>query len=50
MSKPRETAKRMTSAELRSAFLEFFRGHGHAVVPSSSVWFWIKTPLCNTVT
>jgi alanyl-tRNA synthetase len=27
----------MTSAELRSAFLEFFRGHGHAVVPSSSL-------------
>ena len=27
----------MTSAELRSAFLEFFRGHGHAIVPSSSL-------------
>ncbi len=37
MSKPREPAKRMTSAELRSAFLEFFRGQGHAVVPSSSL-------------
>jgi len=25
----------MSSAELRAAFLEFFRSHGHAVVPSS---------------
>jgi len=27
----------MSSAELRAAFLEFFRGNGHAVVPSSSL-------------
>ncbi|NOS75943.1 MAG: alanine--tRNA ligase [Methyloglobulus sp.] len=27
----------MTSAELRSAFLEFFRQHGHSVQPSSSL-------------
>jgi alanyl-tRNA synthetase len=27
--------KRLSSTELRSAFLEFFRGRGHAVVPSS---------------
>jgi alanyl-tRNA synthetase len=27
----------MSSAELRTAFLEFFKGHGHAVVPSSSL-------------
>jgi alanyl-tRNA synthetase len=29
--------KKMTSAELRTAFLEFFRQHGHAVQPSSSL-------------
>jgi len=29
--------KKMTSAELRAAFLEFFRQHGHAVRPSSSL-------------
>ncbi|SJM95840.1 alanyl-tRNA synthetase [Crenothrix polyspora] len=29
--------KKMTSAELRSAFLEFFRQRGHAVEPSSSL-------------
>ena len=29
--------KKMTSAELRAAFLEFFRQHGHAVQPSSSL-------------
>jgi alanyl-tRNA synthetase len=29
--------KKMTSAELRAAFLEFFRLHGHAVQPSSSL-------------
>jgi alanyl-tRNA synthetase len=29
--------KKMTSAELRSAFLEFFRKHGHTVQPSSSL-------------
>lgn len=29
--------KTMTSAELRTAFLEFFRQHGHAVQPSSSL-------------
>ncbi len=27
--------KRMTSNELRQAFLEFFRAHGHEIVPSS---------------
>ncbi|MFO1393691.1 MAG: alanine--tRNA ligase [Steroidobacteraceae bacterium] len=27
----------MGSAELRAAFLDFFKGHGHAVVPSSSL-------------
>ena len=27
----------MTSAEVRSAFIDFFRSHGHAVVPSSSL-------------
>jgi alanyl-tRNA synthetase len=27
----------MSSAELRAAFLDFFKGHGHAVVPSSSL-------------
>ena len=27
----------MTSAELRNAFLEFFRGHDHTIVPSSSL-------------
>ena len=35
MSKTREPSVRMSSAELRSAFLEFFRQHGHAIVPSS---------------
>jgi alanyl-tRNA synthetase len=34
MSEPR---KQMGSAELRTAFLDFFKGHGHAVVPSSSL-------------
>ncbi len=29
--------KMMTSAELRNAFLEFFGGHGHAIVSSSSL-------------
>ncbi len=29
--------KKMTSAELRAAFLEFFRQHGHAVQPSSTL-------------
>jgi alanyl-tRNA synthetase len=29
--------KKMTSAELRAAFLEFFRQHGHSVQPSSSL-------------
>jgi alanyl-tRNA synthetase len=29
--------KKMTSAELRSAFLEFFRQRGHAIQPSSSL-------------
>ncbi len=27
----------MSSAELRAAFLDFYQGHGHAVVPSSSL-------------
>ena len=34
MSEPR---KQMGSAELRAAFLDFFKGHGHAVVASSSL-------------
>ncbi|MDD4915989.1 MAG: alanine--tRNA ligase [Methylococcales bacterium] len=29
--------KKMTSSELRAAFLEFFRRHGHSVQPSSSL-------------
>ncbi len=29
--------KKMTSAELRTAFLEFFRERGHSVQPSSSL-------------
>jgi alanyl-tRNA synthetase len=29
--------KYMTSAEVRSAFLEFFKQHGHSVEPSSSL-------------
>ncbi len=29
--------KKMTSAELRAAFLEFFRRHGHSLQPSSSL-------------
>ncbi len=29
--------KNMTSAEVRSAFLDFFKQHGHAVEPSSSL-------------
>ncbi len=29
--------KKMTSAELRSAFLEFFKNQGHAIQPSSSL-------------
>jgi len=29
--------KKMTSAELRAAFLEFFKQHGHSVQPSSSL-------------
>ena len=35
MNDLRPPSKRMSSAELRAAFLEFFRGHGHTVVPSS---------------
>ena len=30
-------ARFMTSAQLRAAFLDFFRERGHAVVPSSSL-------------
>jgi alanyl-tRNA synthetase len=37
MSKMQQPTKRMSSAELRSAFLDFFAGHGHTVVPSSSL-------------
>jgi len=37
MSKAEMKRTRMSSSELRSAFLEFFREHGHAVVPSSSL-------------
>jgi alanyl-tRNA synthetase len=37
MSDLRQPAKRMSSAELRAAFLEFFRARGHTVVPSSSL-------------
>jgi len=37
MSKLSEPRKQMGSAELRAAFLDFFEGHGHAVVPSSSL-------------
>ena len=37
MSKMREPTRRMSSAELRTAFLDFFAAHGHAVVPSSSL-------------
>jgi len=37
MSTLRAPSKQLSSAELRAAFLEFFRGHGHAVVPSSSL-------------
>src|ERR1700757_1653663 len=27
----------MSAADVRAAFLEFFRGHAHAIVPSSSL-------------
>jgi len=37
MRKLSEPRKQMGSAELRAAFLDFFEGHGHAVVPSSSL-------------
>jgi alanyl-tRNA synthetase len=37
MSKLRPPSKQMSSAELRAAFLEFFRSRGHAVVASSSL-------------
>jgi alanyl-tRNA synthetase len=37
MNTMREPQKQMGSAELRAAFLDFFKGHGHAVVPSSSL-------------
>ena len=37
MSKANPNSKRMSSTELRSAFLEFFRERGHAIVPSSSL-------------
>jgi alanyl-tRNA synthetase len=37
MSNPSPPVRHMSSAEVRAAFLEFFRSHGHAVVPSSSL-------------
>jgi alanyl-tRNA synthetase len=37
MSNMQPPTRRMSSAELRTAFLDFFKGHGHAVVPSSSL-------------
>ncbi len=37
MSKTSQPRKQMGSAELRAAFLDFFKGHGHAIVPSSSL-------------
>jgi alanyl-tRNA synthetase len=37
MTTQRKTHPQMSSAELRAAFLDFFRGHGHTVVPSSSL-------------
>ena len=33
----RAPQQRMSSSELRAAFLDFFKEHGHAVVPSSSL-------------
>ena len=36
-STPPAPAKSMTSAQLRAAFLDFFKDRGHAVVPSSSL-------------
>ncbi len=37
MTKLRPPSRQMSSAELRAAFLDFFKGHGHAVVASSSL-------------
>jgi alanyl-tRNA synthetase len=37
MSSMREPRERMSSAELRAAFLDFFKRNGHTVVPSSSL-------------
>jgi alanyl-tRNA synthetase len=37
MTKMRVPQKQMGSAELRAAFLDFFKGQGHTVVPSSSL-------------
>ena len=37
MNDLRPPSKQMSSAELRAAFLEYFRQHGHTVVPSSSL-------------
>jgi alanyl-tRNA synthetase len=37
MTKMREPKTQMGSAELRAAFLEFFKDNGHTVVPSSSL-------------
>ena len=37
MTQQQQPTRRMSSAELRTAFLDFFAAHGHAVVPSSSL-------------
>ena len=37
MTQQPQPTSRMSSAELRTAFLDFFAAHGHAVVPSSSL-------------
>jgi len=37
MTQQQQPTRRMSSAELRAAFLDFFAAHGHAVVPSSSL-------------
>ncbi len=37
MSTMRPPSRQMSSAELRTAFLDFFKDRGHAVVPSSSL-------------
>ncbi len=37
MSKTRAAVRKMSSSELRTAFLDFFKEHGHTVVASSSL-------------